>query len=140
PRGRLFKAALGNIGPQAVERQIHNWRSEQRQYLAHHQPTNDRDAERLPKFRPDADPDRQRHHPKNGREGWHQDGTKPQTARLEDCLLRRTAVLALRDECIVNQHDRVLLDDADEKDDPDPPNEIEWAPGRPKREDGADPG
>src|SRR5216684_2078313 len=111
-RGRPCEAApFGGPGPQPVERQVHDRGCEQGQELTRHEPADDRDTERLAQLRPDAGPGGQRHRSENRGEGRHHDRPEPQPAGLEDRLLRRAAALALGDECVVDHHDGVLLDD-----------------------------
>ena len=61
----------------------------------------------------------QRQRATSGGHGGHQDGTEPQNRGLQDGLLGTLALLALGFDGEIDHQDSVLLDDANEQDDPD---------------------
>jgi adenylate kinase family enzyme len=66
-------------------------------------------------------------------------GRKAQQARLLDRFARALALIALRVECEVDHHDRVLLDDADQQDDADDAHHAQVGARDQQREQRADP-
>ena len=87
---------------------------------------------------PDAKQHRQR--AEHRRQRRHQDRPEAEKRGLEDRLLRRLAVLALGFEGEVDDHDRVLLDDADQQHDADDADHVEILAGDHQREQRADAG
>ena len=67
----------------------------------------------------------QRQRAKHGRHRRHHDGPEPHQTGLINRFLWRESFLAFRLQREIHHHDRVLLYDADEQDDPDHRNEIE---------------
>ena len=89
------------------------------QHLAHDEPADDGDAERLPQFRTVAMTERERHGPEQSRHGRHQDRTETQHAGAKDRILGRNAGLAAFGNREVDHEDRVFLHNADEQNDAD---------------------
>src|ERR1051325_2119312 len=102
-----------------VEEEIDHGRRVQREQLAHHQATNERDAEWPPQLRSGATTKRERQRAEQRRHRRHHDRTKAQQTRLKDRFFRILAMIPLRVEREVDHHDRVLLHDADQKNDAD---------------------
>ena len=115
PAGQATGAAI----VQPVEVEINHGCGQKGQHLADHQPADDRDAQRLAQFAPLAQAQRQGHRAHDGGAGGHQDRAEAQHAGLVDRVTRRQALLALGDQREVDDHDGVLLHDADQEDHPD---------------------
>ena len=109
----------GEAHRQAVKPEIDHRRSEQRQQLADQQAADDGDAKRMPQFGARAGAEHQRQGAEYRGHRRHQDRPEPQQAGLVDRLARRLTLIALGIEREVDHHDRVLLHDADQKDDAD---------------------
>ena len=99
-----------------------------RQHLAHDQTADDGESQRPAQFGAGAGPGQQRQGAEHRRQRGHQDGPEAQQRGLEDRLLRRLAVLALRFEREVHDHDPVLLDDADQEHDADDADDVQVLP------------
>jgi hypothetical protein len=72
-------------------------------------------AERLTELRAGAVAQHQRHAAQHGRHRGHQYGAEAQQAGPADRFERRHAVIPLGHDGEVDQHDAVLLDDADQQ-------------------------
>ncbi len=118
-RGNALLRRPVRAARQAVEIEEHNGRRVQRQDLTQRETADDGIAERLPDLRSGAGTEHQRHRTQQSRHRGHQDRPEAQHAGLVDRLFRRHAVLALGLQGKIDQHDAVLLDDADQQDDAD---------------------
>ena len=133
---RLAAKALGN----AVEHQIDDRRREQGEHLAHQQAADDGESQRPAQLGARAVADEHRQGAEHRGERRHQDRPEAQHRGLENRLLGRFAVLALGLEGEVDDHDGVLLDDADQQHDADDADHIEVAAGDHQREQRAEAG
>jgi hypothetical protein len=104
---------------QPVEIEIDHRGGVKREKLADDESADDGKAERPADFRAGPGAEHQRQAPEQRRHGCHHDWPEAQQAGLIDRLCRCEALLALRDQCEINHHDGVLLDDTDQKDDGD---------------------
>src|SRR5262249_22850505 len=86
--------------------------------LAQCQPADDGVTERLRDLRAGAGADHQRHGTQHRRQRRHEDRPEAFDTSLVDRFFRRQALVALGVNGEVDHHDAVLLDDADEQDDP----------------------
>ena len=103
---------------QAVEQEIDHRRRIERQDLGDRKPADDGHAERPAQLGAGPGRDQERDRAQQRRHGGHQDRAEPVEAGLVDRLIRgQAAALALDGE--IDQHDAVLLDDADQQDDAD---------------------
>ncbi len=103
----------------AVEIEIDDRGGVEREDLAERETADHRIAERLAHLRAGAVAERQRHAREHRRRGRHQDRAEAQQAGFADRGDRRQAAVALRRDGEVDQHDAVLLDDADQENDAD---------------------
>ena len=130
--------ALREARRQPVEGEVDDRRRIERHHLAHEQPADDRDAERMAELGSHARAEGERQTAEERRHRRHHDRPKAQEARLVDRVLRRLAFLALGLEREVDHHDGVLLDDADQEDDADERDDVELAARDQEGEDRAD--
>ncbi len=121
-----------------VQIQVHHRRGVQRQCLAHHQSTDDRNAQRPPDLAAVAEAERQRQGTKHGRAGRHHDRAEAQHAGLEDRVTRGQMARPFRIQREVDHHDGVLLDDADQQDHPDQRDDAEFGVEQHQRQHRAD--
>ena len=121
PATPAFRRRRASGGPicRPVHVEINDRRRVQRQELREQQAADDRDAHRPAQFRAGAVFQRQRQRAEQRGHRRHHDRTEPQQAGLVNRFLRRQSLLALRIQREINHHDRVLLHDADQQDDPD---------------------
>src|SRR5439155_7679186 len=119
--------ALPHRPAEAVEIEVDDRRREQRQQLAQNETADDRDAKRMAQFRSGAGPEHQRQGAEHRRHRRHHDRAETQQRCLIDRLARRLALVALRVEGKIDDHDAVLLDDADQQDDADDRDDAEIA-------------
>ena len=96
-----------------VEVDVDYRRREQRQHLADQQAADHRVAERLADLGARAGAEHQRHAAEQRRHRRHHDRAEAQQRGLADGLLRRQVLRLLGVDGEVDQHDAVLLDDAD---------------------------
>src|SRR5271155_4755195 len=113
--------------------------SEQIQYLGYQQATDDRIAEGLTDFRPDAGADHQWDPSEQSTHRGHQNRTKAQTTGFVDRLLGAEAALALTRQSKVDQHDADLLDDAYQQNDPEDSDHVERHAEQHQGQQGAEP-
>src|ERR1700733_15120533 len=88
-------------------------RGEEREHLRHQQSTDDRIAQRLPDFGPGSGPEHERNAAEQRAHGGHQNRPEAEEARVMDRVLRGKSAIALFFERDVDQHDAILLHDAD---------------------------
>src|SRR5262249_4694415 len=119
------RLAFGEPRAEPVEVEINYGRCVKRQDLREHQTADDGVAQRLTELRTCAGADHQRHAAEQRGHRRHQDRPEPQRARLVDRIPRTEAVLALLLEREIDQHDAVLLDDADQENDADDGDDAE---------------
>ena len=93
-------------------------RQVQRHQLREQQPADHHQSQRLPRFAAGAVADGDRNGAQHGRHRGHHDRAEADQAALEDRLHGRLAFLPLRAEREIDLHDRVLLHDADQHDQP----------------------
>ncbi len=110
---RLFRAL------EPFHQEINDRRRVERQDLRDNQPADDRDAERAAQFGAGTGGHHQRNRGQQRRQRRHQDGPEADNASFEDGRLRIEAALAFAFEREVDDHDAVLLDDADQQNDAD---------------------
>ena len=122
---------------QPVEIEVNHRRRVKRQQLAEDQAADDRDAEGPPQFRARARAECERHARQQRRHRSHHDGPEAQKACLVDRVNRSHALLPLGLEREIDHHDGVLLDDADQQDDPDQRNHAEIVAAEYQRQQGA---
>ena len=106
---------VGGAGAQFVEQHVHHGRGQQRKQLAGYQPANDGYAQGLAQLGALAKANGQGQGTERCRHGGHEDGPKTQQTRLAHGLQRRDAARALGLERKVDDHDGVLLDDANQQ-------------------------
>src|SRR6516164_4743825 len=102
---------------QAIEIQEDDGGGIERQELAQRQPADDGVAERLADFGAGSSAEHERHGAEHRRHRRHENRPETLDAGLVDSLFRREALLALGMKGEVDQHDAVLLDDADQQED-----------------------
>jgi hypothetical protein len=81
---------------ETVKIEIDHWRGVKRQNLAHAQPADDSNAERLSQFAAIAEAERQGDRAQQRRHGGHHDGAKAHQAGFVDGLARRQPSCTLR--------------------------------------------
>jgi hypothetical protein len=135
----VAEAGAGRVA-EAVEGEIDDGGGEQGQGLRKDQAADDRDAERVAEFGAGAAAEHQREGAEHRREGGHHDRAEAQEGGLEDGVAGGLAFLALRVEGEVDDHDAVLLDDADQEDDADDGDDAEVAAGEHQRQERAETG
>src|SRR5215472_2429131 len=140
PNRGVRLAAPAEAPAEIVEGEVDHRGGEKRQHLAHDQPADNGDAERLAQLRTGAAAQHEGERPQDRRHGRHQDWPEAQQAGLVDRLPRRLAFVALRVQGEVDHHDRVLLDDANQQHDSDDGDDVELVPGDHQAQQGADPG
>ena len=111
----LLREALRN----PVKENVDDGRGVEREHLAQQQAAHHRDAQRPAQFRAQAGAEGQRQSAEQRGHGRHHDGPESQQARFVDGVRGRFAVLAFRFEREVDDHDAVLLHDADQQNDAD---------------------
>src|SRR2546422_3571821 len=104
---------------QAIEIEEDDGRGIERQELTQRQPADDGVAERLAYLGAGSSAEHERHGAKHRRHRRHENRPETLDAGLVDSLFRREALLALGMKGEVDQHDAVLLDDADQRWDAD---------------------
>ncbi len=82
------------------------------------QAADDGDSKRAAQLGPGTPSQRERQTAQHRGHGGHGDGPKTKHTRLEDCVPRMQAFPAFRLNREVDHHDRVLLDDSHQQDDP----------------------
>ena len=111
----------------AVEYEINHGRCVKGEQLADDKASADRDAERPAQFSSDPVAQGKRKRTQQGGEGGHQDRPKTQKTSLGNGISGALSFMPLSLKCEVDHHDRVLLHDADEQQDPDAGDHIEFA-------------
>src|SRR5215467_13940039 len=104
---------------QTIEIEIDYRGRVQRESLRDEQPANDGDAEWAAQFRPGSKTQRDRQPSKQSSHGRHHDWAESEQTCFVDGIEGAFALAALRLEGEVDHHDRVFLDDPDQKDDAD---------------------
>ena len=140
PRLRSPPKPAAHGAAEPVEAEIDDRRREQGQQLAQDQAADDRHPERMAQLRAGAAAEHQRQCAEHRRDRRHHDRPEAQQRGLVDRLARRLALVALRVEREVDDHDAVLLDDADQEDDADDRDDAEIAAVEHQRQQRADPG
>src|SRR5262249_28824183 len=110
----------------------------ERQKLAEQQTADYRYPERPSELRPDAGSKRKRQTPKKRRHRGHHDRSEPEQTRLVDRGFGCLAVLAFGLERKVDHHDRVLLHDSNQQNNPDEPYDVEFGAADHQRQNRAD--
>ena len=118
PRG-LGARSAGEPTIETVEIEKDDGRRIERQRLADDQPADDRIAERLTDLRAGAGAEHQWNTAEQRRHCRHHDRPKAQETRFPDRAHRRETAIALRLDREIDEHDTVLFDDADQKNDAD---------------------
>src|SRR5215831_17281030 len=121
PLGLALRARLVAPEPDlhAVEIKINHRRSVERQELAQREAADHGVAERLAQLRARAVAERERKAREHRGRRRHQDRAEAQQAGFADGGDRRHAIVAFGRDGEVDQHDAVLLDDADQENDAD---------------------
>src|SRR5579864_160736 len=102
---------------EAVEVEVYHRRGEESQHLADDQASDDGDAQRPAKFRASSSADSQRHRTQHRRHGGHHNRTKTKQAGLVNGFQRGPSLAALGLNREINHQNRVLLNDANQKND-----------------------
>ena len=113
-----------------VEEDVDDRRGVEGEDLAQQQSADHGDAQRTAQLRAEAGADGQRNAAQQRGHGGHHDGAEAQQAGFVDGFGRGLAVLALGLQREVDDHDAVLLHDADEQNDADDGDDAEDPDGR----------
>ena len=122
---------------EAIEVEIDDRRGVERKHLAEEQTAGDGDAERPAQLRTRACAKGQRQGAKQSRHGGHEDGAEAQHTGFEDGVPRVLTVFPLGDQSEVDHHDGVLFHDADEQENADDGDDVEFAMKHDEGNDGA---
>ena len=110
---------------QLVEIEIDDRRGEQRQRLADDEAADHGITERLPDLRAGPRAKHEWHAAEHRRHGGHHDRPEAQKCGATDGVMRRQMIVSLGCDGEVDEHDAVLLHDADEQDDADERDQTE---------------
>ncbi len=138
--GARGRTAAGDSLAEAIEEDVDDGCGVEGEDLAEEQAADHGDAERAAQLGAEAAAQGQRQSAEQRRHGGHHDGAEAQQAGFEDGLGGILAVLALGFEGEVDDHDAVLLDDADEQNDADDGDDTEVLVEEHEREQRADTG
>src|SRR5690349_12488449 len=120
PKASLSRRAqMREIESAAVEIDVNDRRRVKGEHLADDQAADNGDAEGPPELGTNARSERQRQSAEQRRQSGHHDRPKAQQAGLINRVTRIFSLVALGLERKVDHHDRILLDDADKKNNPD---------------------
>src|SRR5262249_59215596 len=103
---------------ESVERRRGDRRDEKRDEEGEGLSPDDHPGDRAPRPRPRPPTEGDRHHAEDQHYGGHEDGPEPHSVSLEDGLVARLALRAQRVR-VVDLQDAVLLDDAEEHEEPE---------------------
>ena len=126
---RLLRQRLGSP-PQPVDQEIDHRRRVKRQDLRDEQSADDGDAERPAQLGAGTGCKNPWYACEQRGDGGHQNGTKPRAARLENRIRRGKPAVALGVQREVDDHDSVLLDNADQENNADERDDRERRIGR----------
>src|SRR5262245_3502890 len=115
----LARPPAGKPLAQPVKKDVDHRGGVEREKLADEQSADHGDAQRTTQLGAKAATQRERKATEQGRHGGHHDGAKTEEARFVNRVGGALAVLAFGFEREIDDHDAVLLDDADEQDDAD---------------------
>src|ERR1019366_8997312 len=122
---------------QAVEVKVDHRGGEQGQYLAHHQPADDGDAQRAAQLASGAGAERQRQGSQHGGECGHQNGAETQQAGFENGVTGTLAFNAFGGQSEIDDQDAVLLHQADQQNDADHGDDAEVGVSQHQSQQGA---
>ena len=126
--------------PESIEVEIDDRRRIKREKLRYEQAADDGIAERLANLRADAGAQHHRHAAEQRRHRGHQDRPEAHHAGPVDRFLGGQALVTLDLQSKIDQHDAVLLDDADEQDDANDRDHAQIVVNRHQQQQRAEPG
>ena len=141
--GEEFRVGLRGVeifAANAIEEEIDDGGSEERENLRDDEAADDGDAERAAKLAAGATAEGEWDTAEQRGHGGHHDGTEAQQTGLVDRLFGLHALIPFGFESEVDHHDGILLDDTDEQNDADERDDGEIDVEKEQGEDGANTG